>query len=309
MKALKKNLKKKLSFLLPTYRKIKSIIYKYLANKQYKQLNERIENYYANTNDSEICEVLDFLKTDKPQFIPYHYTKQYDYNNIVVHFDNALKLPFSNYYDENSGIHHKIFFPASYSNILIQQAVAQAMIEQHEKSPHKYLSENFNLSEGNAAVLVGASDCIFCLSIIDKFKIVYLFEADSEWADAMKATLSSYSDKICIVNKYISDENSENEITLDTFFSGKEQELSYIQADIEGAEKLLLLGAKNILTNNKKIKLSLCCYHTINQQKDLTQILFSYGLKATTSAGYMILWMQYPLKAPFLRRGVIYARY
>jgi hypothetical protein len=53
--------------------------------------------------------------------------------------------------------------------------------------------------------------------------------------------------------------------------------------------------------------LSLCAYHSDSDFEELSNLLINHGFNINHSMGYMIMWMQFPCKAPFLRRGVIYA--
>lgn len=308
MKNIKAIIKKKFSFFLPTYQKINRSIFGFLVRKQFRHLAKKINFFYALTKDTEVLEVLKYLEANELQIIPYEFTKKFDLNSIVVNFDNSFQLPYVVYEDKLLNKKHNIYFPKTYSTREIQHSFAIALMEQHEKSPHRYLTETFNIIEGDTAIIAGASDCVFCISIINKFKKIYLFEPESKWVESMKATLLPYESKVEIINKYISDVDSNNEIRLDTFFAGENEKISYIQADIEGAEAALLIGAINVFKTNKDIKASLCCYHTHHQQQQLIDILNAYGLTVEHSYGYMILWPQYPLKKPYLRRGVIYAK-
>jgi hypothetical protein len=80
-----------------------------------------------------------------------------------------------------------------------------------------------------------------------------------------------------------------------------------VHTHIEGDEFKMLRGAHNTLQRSNNLKLSVCCYHTPGQEKEVSDELIRCGFKTTPSNGFLLLWMQYPLEAPYLRRGVIYA--
>ena len=108
-------------------------------------------------------------------------------------------------------------------------------------------------------------------------------------------------EKVVIVNKYVSNINNNKNVTLDTFFNGKR--IDYIKADIEGMEKKLLEGCKDILKNNMNVKFILCTYHRKNDELEIKKILENNEFKTEYSKGYMI-WDIFSEK-PYIRRGII----
>ena len=306
MKKIKKVIKKYLPLIFQVYRKWRP--HQSLIQRQLESLPARIKAFYFKNENVEIVEILEFLEKNEVRMIPYDFTKDYNLNDIKVYVDEILNLPYIIFENKSNNSKHKIYFPSSYNTLEIQNAVLVSLLEQHEKSPHRYLTKSFNINSGDSAVLAGASDCIFCISIIDNFKKIYLFEPDEKWVEPMRASLQPFQNKVEVVHKYIGDRDSVTTIKLDTFFKDKADKISYIQADIEGAEAALLRGAEKLFKNSPGLKTSLCCYHTKTQEKELTKLLHKYKLTTTTSYGYLILCSQYPLKKPYLRRGVIYAK-
>ncbi len=271
------------------------------TERQRQKLRNVIRNYYRRTNDEEIKKITSFLIENEVQMIPYEFTKKYQAGDVTVYTDRASEYPYA-IVDNN-----KVFFPKEFNSEEIRTRVALALMEQDNDSPHKYLSDTINIEPGDTAVLIGASDGIFCLSIIEKTKKVYLFEPDKKWSMPLKLTLGKYIDKVEIIDKYISDMDDDENITLDNFFKSKKESVNFIQADIEGSEKKLLFGGKNLLNQSNRLKLSICAYHKDSDFTELSNLLISAGFNISSSSGYMIMWMQIPCRAPYLRKGVIYA--
>lgn len=271
------------------------------TERQRLQLRDAIRNYYQGTNDEEIIKVLSFLGNNEVQMIPYEFTKKYNADDVIIYTDHASGYPYA-IVDNNN-----VFFPKEYSFEQIRASIALALMEQDNNSPHKYLSNTTNIENGDTAVLIGASDGIFCLSIIEKTKKVYLFEPDKKWSIPLMLTLDKYLNKVEIIDKYISDIDDDENVTLDNFFKSKNESVNFIQADIEGFERKLLSGAKIILSQSNKLKISICTYHKDSDFTELSKILIGGGFNVCSSPGYMIMWMQIPCKAPYLRKGVIYA--
>lgn len=74
-------------------------------------------------------------------------------------------------------------------------------------------------------------------------------------------------------------------ITLDSFMYNQNiPSISYIKADIEGAEVNLLLGAKETILNHKP-KLSLCSYHKEDHPEALKSIIKGYRSDYTVIKG------------------------
>ena len=298
---LKRFLKAHFPGLLNFIRKIRSLYYPLLIKKQRERLRTLIKCHYKTTSDNETLDILSYLETNPVEIIPYEFTKECRACDIRVMRDDNSDYPYV-ILDGN-----RVYFPKEMDSEEIRNAVAEALIEQHDKSPHRYLTEQFNIDYGDTAIFVGASDGIFCLSVIDQLKKVYLFEPDIKWFAPLNLTFAPWRGKVEVIQKYVSNTNDPQSVTLDSFLAARNEHVNYIQADIEGAEKELLLGARDTLAKSDKLKLSICCYHAQADQLELSEILRAKGYGIMYSRGYMVMWMQLPCKKPYLRKGVIYA--
>jgi hypothetical protein len=270
-----------------------------LVERQKKALPSRIIKHYE--NDPESQEVVHFLKSNPVEMIPYSFREEYFRMDIKVEKDPVDDL----YVVKVNG--NDIYFPKEIAPDQIVIAVKTGLMEQDSRSAHRYLPIDSMSIGGDVAVLCGASDGMYTLQIIESFKKIYLFEANPIWIKPLKKTLRNHLHKIELVPLFISDENGPNTTSLDTFFSTRNENLHYIQADIEGHELHMLKGAKQLINSSRDLKLSLCCYHTTKQERELTAFLTEQGYKVSHSNGFLLLWMQYPLLPPYLRRGVLYA--
>ncbi|MDR0737564.1 MAG: FkbM family methyltransferase, partial [Prevotellaceae bacterium] len=170
-----------------------------------------------------------------------------------------------------------------------------------------YETAGFHVSESDVVVDAGVAEGNFALSVIEKVKKIYLFEMDKAWITALEATFAPWKEKVVIVNKYVSDVNEKNRITLDAFFGN--EKIDFIKADIEGAEIQLLEGAKAILSRKTPLKAVLCTYHKHNDAEMLQQTLAEKGFRTEFSNGYMIFFYEMcdKFEPPYLRRGLIRA--
>lgn len=279
----------------------KKYIYKKRLDLQLGKLHAQIADYYRDSDNVEIKDIISFITKNGIHMIPYEFIFKYKPEEVNVYYDDNVQYPYVIIEKK------RVYFPRNITITDIQKAVTTALIEQQEEqSPHRYLSESIKFKCDDIAVLVGASEGIFCLSIIDELRKIYLFEADEQWIEPLTLTFAPYENKVKIVKKFVSSVDEGNHISLDNYFSQIGEEVNYIQADIEGNEKELLLGAKRILSGNN-IKLSICCYHNQEDQSEFSSLLSKYGFIIQYSKGYMLLWMQVPCKKPYFRKGIIYA--
>jgi len=138
---------------------------------QSRRLPRLIRKEWASHGDVEAKEVLDFLAS-RPDLTlplatrpPYSFVEQYVRNDIEIltepgrPFRYVLVGPC------------KIYFPSQHSDEEIRAAVTTALVEQDPRSPHAYLSDDFDVEDGDTAVLAGASDGIFCLRAPNKMSL------------------------------------------------------------------------------------------------------------------------------------------
>lgn len=94
--------------------------------------------------------------------------------------------------------------------------------------------------------------------------------------------------------------------TLDDYF-GADEKLSFLKIDVEGAESDLLNGCKRILQQKNPLKVAICTYHKPEDEHEFTRRLTEYGFETSHSDGFVLLFTDRKIKAPFLRRGLIRA--
>jgi hypothetical protein len=269
------------------------IVYPLRASNNLKHLKK----HYLNTSDELIKEAIRVLNNNSHLMIPFDYIQKY--------VDPHYKI-FSESYG-HTGISidgHKIYFPQKTKKRQIIEAVKNHCVEQDPESPHNYLLDKSKI-HGHTAILIGASDGLFALEIVDSFQHIFLFESDPNWIEPLRKTFEPYQQKVTIVNTFISDKTSDKEMTLDGFFNGYKHSVDFLQADVEGAACAVLKGGEGILRDNQ-MKIALACYHTYAESSEIQNILVNSGFSISFSKKFVYMWM-HDLKEPYFRNGVLYA--
>jgi len=266
------------------------------------KLKQEIVSYYSTLPASEISEekkaVLDYLKKNSLHVFPYEFQKKYEPGSVKVNSDSSgLK------YVLHEG--KKLYFKKSWSEARIQDSYSFLSCEQHIDSPHRYLTNEFYLEDNSIVADAGAAEGIFALGLVEKIKHLYLFETDPEWIAALEQTYKPWKEKVTIVNKFVSNRNDGQHVSLDNYFKNKPG-IDFLKVDVDGAETDLLEGAKEILKSNKKLKLALCTYHRQQDEQLFGDLLRKFGFTVSTSSGYM-LFSEGNFAPPYLRRGLIRA--
>lgn len=161
---------------------------------------------------------------------------------------------------------------------------------------------------------------MFALDYIDMTDFIVVVEPDSKWFDALRITFQSYSDKVVIIDKFLSDHDDSDNVSVDTiieqYLPGDEGGI-VLKMDIEGYEEDVLRGANSFLKNNNA-RVIACTYHHQTAAEEIQHILSEYGFDHSYSNGYMYFPKMYekqlfPQKEysqynAALRRGTIGAR-
>lgn len=161
------------------------------------------------------------------------------------------------------------------------------------------LNENVSIKEGNVVVDCGANIGLFSAIAGKKSSLVYAFEPDREiiklylektkkWnqniqiqpyalsSNCGKAVFSRNKDDMgggSLMNSKSDDTFEVETITLDQFaIKNKVEKIDFIKADIEGAERELLLGATEVMRKMHP-KLSICTYHLPDDPEVLQKIV------------------------------------
>ena len=267
-----------------------------------KGLRERIFHEYGTSTDPEVREVMTFLTAHPSQELPvgmippYDWVQQFKPEDVPVTRDAATGMWMA------SVNGHRVFFNRNATLERVQQSVWLARVEQDPRSPHCYLGGRQAVDPGDVVVLIGASDGIFCLSLIERISKAYLFEPDPAWAEPLRATMKPWGDKVEIVPLALGSKDADGMVRLDSFLAKRSQP-NFIQMDVEGAEHDVLMGAGGLLQNARKLRLSICAYHQRLDYPNFTKLLSRLGYAISHSPGFYVLG----IRMPYLRRGVLYA--
>lgn len=258
------------------------------------------------TSDQYKAESL-YIQKNGVTVFPYQLVK--DMPPIEGGFDKALKLPY---------VIHKgkrLYFPRSYSVDQCDKMYESYISEEcllggtfREKQPHQYLTDVFAVEEGDVLVDVGCAEALLSLDSIEKVSRVYLFEGEAKWIPALNATFKDYMHKVMIINKYVSDQDTDTTITLETALRNEQRQRLFIKMDIEGSEVNVLNGSRDYLANTSNIKMACCTYHKQHDDKEIPQILSELGFDYEFSDGYMLFLQDDNLQYPYFRHGLVRAR-
>ena len=262
-------------------------------------------NYYKNIPETDInseeLDAISYLKQHSLCVFPYSFQDKYNQKEVEVLNDETLNLKYVLLEGK------RLYFIRDFSISGIRINYTNLLLEQDLDSPHRYLTDDFNLSENDILVDVGSAEGNLPLAVIDKVKKVYLFEADENWLEPLRATFAPWKDKVEIINKFVSDKNDENHVSLDEFFKDKER-FNVLKIDAEGAESDILKGAEKLLSQTNPMKVLICCYHKPNDEKEFSLFFNKHKFHTACSKGYMIFNDPKTFFPPYLRRGVMRAK-
>lgn len=290
-----------MSFAFQLYRILvpKPIRTKILLSRLQKQIPTYHEASVGYSEDQERKDVVDYVRNHGVQIFPYHFTKNYKQDDIEV------------FHDDEHGMHYvlqggkRLYFKKKWSVNRIKKSYHDLTLEQDPLSPHRYLSNDFDLDENDVLADFGAAEGNFTLAVIDRIKKAYLFEYDPEWIDALRLTFKPWQDKVEIVPKFVSDKNDDKHCSGDVFFKGKS--ISFLKIDVDGGERPLLSGFEQTIETADNMKIALCTYHQHDDEQEFTAWLQQKNYKVEPSQGYMIFHYDKKLKAPYIRRALIRA--
>lgn len=261
------------------------------------QIVENLENRDLNTEEQE---VLTFLKSHSLHIFPYNFPEKYKPEDILIEKDSEKGLLYTLWEGK------KLYFKNGHQRKKAQVYFNSLLLEQDPLSPHRYLTENFDVHAGDVIVDVGAAEGNFSLSVIEKVKKVYIFEVEKDWIKALEATFEPWKEKVEIVQKYVSDEDTMDAIKLDTFFNNG-QTVNFIKADVEGAEAQVVNGAAGLIKSQSNLKIAVCTYHRQSDAEELDKLLKNKGFVNHFSDKYMIFHYgkSNVVKPPYLRKAVL----
>jgi hypothetical protein len=269
-----------------------------------KSLRKKILKHFSSLPENEVNnehrEVLRYLENNPVRIFPYPFQDDYSAGNIEVIYDPEIGMR----YVMQEG--RRLYFKKRWAEKRIKRAYSDLLREQDINSPHRYLTESFNVGNDDVIADIGAAEGNFSLSVIEKAGKVYLFEYDPEWTQALKATFAPWAEKVEIINKFVSDSDDESHIRLDTFYRNK-KDITFLKIDVDGAESVVLKSCNEVFQSGNPFKVALCTYHKNNDEKEFTILLKDHGFSITPSKGYMIHYYDKKMKAPYLRRGLIRA--
>jgi hypothetical protein len=268
-----------------------------------RRLKARIFDYYSKLTEplaEDIEAALEYLRTRPLVMFPHYFQDHYKSDRVEVFYDHENKLPYA-LLDMK-----KLYFKRRLSKRRIQKIFNELLKEQDTQSPHCYETINFKVENKDVLVDIGAAEGNFSLSVVEKASRIIIFEGDKEWIEPLKATFSPWKNKVTIVNKFVGDTVDSNFTTLDDYFSDTDK-ISFLKIDVEGAESQLLNGCKRILQSQIPLKIAICTYHKPEDELEFNSLLRHHRFETTHSDGYVLLYRDRNIKAPFFRRGMIRA--
>jgi len=232
--------------------------------------------------------------------LPYPFVYEYAGKNADVHKDETNGL----FYVMHNG--KRLYYSRKYrTEAEVRLAWEGICLEQDQRSPHCYTNESFGVRENDTVIDIGAAEGNFALDVVEKAGMIWIIEPDSDWVEALQATFRPWENKVRIINRFASDTDGGEYITLNSLLG--ENGVDFIKMDVGGAEPGIIRSSERLLAKNPGVKLAVCTYHRKNDAADCEKILSSFGFNCSFTEGYM-LYAFTGLSAPFFRKTIIRAQ-
>lgn len=283
--------------------KFNSSIRVFLFNRKKRKKRKEILAYYKNNQhpNSEITAAVDYLKQHALSDFYGAFQHKYCADDVEVYTDIENGL---NYIVEQNKC---MYFKRSHNKRTVQLIYNQLMIEQDPESTHCYTDDQFFVNKDTILADVGCAEGYFSFQHIEEIKKVYLFESDPEWIEALEATFKPWNCKVQIVKKFVSDQTTQKEISLDDFFAEKTHKPNFFKIDVEGAEQSVLNGMKDLF-KKPPLQIALCTYHNKEDLDTFTSFFENLQYHVSPNPGLMIYSHDLEnLQAPYFRTGLIKA--
>jgi len=267
-----------------------------------KFLRRLIRDYYRRLPEEERTpewtEVIRWLEEHRVFALPYDFTEKYRPENIPLHTDEERGL----YYTLFRG--HRLYYKDAGRAGKAKRYFNSVFMEQDPASPHRYLTEEFDVAPGDVVVDIGAAEGNLSLDVVERAGKVWIFEVCPGWVKALQATFEPWKEKVEIIRKMVSDRTEDDRVALDDVFDGG-RKIDFVKIDVEGDEDAVIRGMRHLLEEKRVKKIALATYHRQADAEKFSRLLGEYGYDISFSRGYMIF--RRGIEEPYLRRGILKA--
>lgn len=207
----------------------------------------------------------------------------------------------------------KLYFPKNKNEKQIKETYIALLREQDANSPHRYLApvdieaiKQYKAAGKYIRVFeFGAAEGMFSLKLCSLCDEIHIFECDSNWIEALRCTFAPWKDKMYITEKYVSDHDDAQHVSLDYYLSERQKTegLDIVKMDIEGSEIMALKGMKHFMQEVNNFMLFVCTYHRQGDEEAVREICKDYRIE--TNKGYFCFYVDPKYGEPYVRRCLL----
>jgi len=296
---------------------IKSFLSKFIKEKgMAKLLRKEVIRYYESEKiylNNTVKDSIDYLRKNKNGFSSLDFLKIWLRDkNVEKYFDfNGARLPDISRDNSEMNTLLSVFKDTFLFSCLLNDNYDKVLVEQFDRfmleGPYGYVDTDFDITIKNNDIVIDAGAWIgdFSAYAASKAATVYAFEPINKTYDTLMKTVLLNEGKIIPIKKALGEKNAKMEIvipkagtaasgfhlfkrgrkevveivTLDRFVEKENiNKVDFIKADIEGAERYLLMGAKKVLREFAP-KLAICTYHRPDDPELLEKIILDTNSK------------------------------